>query len=59
MLGDFLSKRKAERQADGHFGLFGDNSRINYTFTFDGFEAALAALLQIQLGQAREIMTKR
>jgi len=45
--------------ADGHFGLFGNKTRINYTFTFDCFETALATLIQIQFGKVQEIMTKQ
>ena len=39
---------------DGHFGLFGGKNRIAYTFTFPRFEEALAALGQLEFGEARE-----
>jgi hypothetical protein len=41
--------------ADGHFGNFGGDRSIHYTFTFPRFEAALAALGRLEFGQAEEL----
>lgn len=40
--------------ADGHFGLFGDDTRLSFTFTFPRFDAALAALGRVEWGHAEE-----
>ena len=41
--------------ADGHFGNFGNDRRIRYTFTFPGFNAALTTLGNLEFGQTEEL----
>ncbi len=46
--------------ANAHFGLFGDYARtIHYTFTFNGFESAIANLGQLAFGETRELELSR
>jgi len=40
--------------AGGHFGNFGGNRSIHYTFTFPRFAEALAALGRLEFGQTEE-----
>src|SRR5438034_3713735 len=42
--------------ADGHFGLFGGDTRLSYTFTFPRFDAALATLGRLEFGHTEELM---
>lgn len=41
--------------ADGHFGLFGGDTRLSYTFTFPRFDTALATLGRLEFGQTEEL----
>jgi hypothetical protein len=41
--------------ADGHFGNFGGDRSIHYTFTFPSFGAALAALGRLEFEQTEEL----
>jgi hypothetical protein len=41
--------------ADGHFGNFGGDTSIHYTFTFPRFDAALTALGRLEFGQTAEL----
>jgi hypothetical protein len=47
--------RIAHGAADGHFGNFGGDRSIHYTFTFPRFDAALAALGRLEFGQTEEL----
>jgi hypothetical protein len=40
---------------DGHFGPFGNDRRIIYTFTFEHFDGALSALGRLNFGQIEEL----
>jgi hypothetical protein len=40
--------------ADGHFGNFGSEKRLAFTFTFPRFDTALATLGRLEFGQAEE-----
>ena len=40
----------------GHFGLFGSDKRISFTFTFAHFDKALAALGRLEFGQTEELL---
>ena len=43
--------------ANGHYGLYGSEKHIlAYTFTFPGFEAALAALARLKFGEIEELI---
>jgi hypothetical protein len=39
---------------DGHFGLFGSEKRIAFTFTFPRFDQALATLGRLEFGHTEE-----
>jgi hypothetical protein len=39
---------------DGHFGLFGSEKFLAFTFTFPGFDHALATLGRLEFGQTEE-----
>lgn len=39
---------------DGHFGLFGGANSVAYTFTFPGFDEALARLCALRFGESVE-----
>jgi hypothetical protein len=39
---------------DGHFGSFGSEGLLSYTFAFPGFDSALAALGRLEFGQTEE-----
>lgn len=41
--------------AEGHFGLFGSEKFLNYTFTFPQFDTALAILGRLQFGRTEEL----
>lgn len=41
---------------DGHFGPFGGKTLQSYTFTFPGFDSALARLGRLEFGQAEEFL---
>jgi hypothetical protein len=40
--------------ADGHYGIFGGESRLSYTFLVPHFDRMLAALGRLQFGQTKE-----
>ncbi len=42
--------------ADGHFGSFGSEKRLAYTFTFPQFGTALATLARLEFGQSEELL---
>jgi hypothetical protein len=42
--------------AEGHFGLFGSDNRISFTFTFPHFDKALTALGQLEFGRTQELL---
>jgi hypothetical protein len=41
--------------AGGHFGNFGNDRRISYTFTFPRFDTALTTLGNLEFGQTKEL----
>ena len=41
--------------ADGHFGTFGSEKRLAYTFTFPHFDTALTTLGRLEFGQTEEL----
>jgi hypothetical protein len=40
--------------ADGHYGLFGGESRLSYTFLVPHFDRMLAVLGRLQFGETKE-----
>jgi hypothetical protein len=42
--------------ADGHFGNFGGDRHIAFTFTFPRFDTALATLGRLEFGQTEELL---